>query len=137
MKIRYIFQVKLKRSQKEYTKYHHHHHIMPPARITRTLSRHPSSSCIASSRSSMLHPVSAQSCCIQVLAGCSAFVRPCEGVHRSMSLTSSSVLLQQCPACLYCLTWMDFVMGGKQPYTCCFIGCCLQDLFNIARSILV
>ena len=30
-----------------------------------------------------------------------------------------------------------FVMGGRWPYSCCFVGCCLQDLFNIARSILV
>ena len=26
---------------------------------------------------------------------------------------------------------------GKWPYSCCFGGCCFQDLFNIARSILV
>ena len=31
----------------------------------------------------------------------------------------------------------DFVMGGRWPYSCCFVGCCLQDLFNIARYILV
>ena len=29
------------------------------------------------------------------------------------------------------------VMGGRWPYSCCFVGCCLQDLFNIIRSILV
>ena len=28
-------------------------------------------------------------------------------------------------------------MGGRWPYSCCFVGYCLQDLFNIARSILV
>ena len=28
-------------------------------------------------------------------------------------------------------------MGGKWPYSCCFVGCCLQDLFSIACSILV
>ena len=27
-----------------------------------------------------------------------------------------------------------FVMGGRWPYSCWFVGCCLQDLFNIARS---
>ena len=27
--------------------------------------------------------------------------------------------------------------GGKWPYSCCFVGCCLQDFFNIACSILV
>ena len=35
------------------------------------------------------------------------------------------------------LTLIVFVMGGKWPYSCCFVGCCLQDLFNIAHSILV
>ena len=41
---------------------------------------------------------------------------------------STSLLLQQCPACLVCLTLIVFVMGGKWPYSCCFMGCCLQDL---------
>ena len=50
---------------------------------------------------------------------------------------SLSLFLQQCPACLVCLTWIVFVMGRRGPYSCCFLGCCLQDLFNIARSILV
>ena len=59
------------------------------------------------------------------------------GVHRSTSLMSSSLLLQQCPACLVRLTLIVFVMGGKWPYTCCFVGCYLYDLFNIARNILV
>ena len=65
------------------------------------------------------------------------FARPCEGVHRSISLRSSSLLLQQCPACLVRLILIVFMMGGKWPYSCCFVGCCLQDLFNVARSILV
>ena len=42
-----------------------------------------------------------------------AFARPCEGVHRSTSLMSSSLILQQCPACLVRLTLIIFVMGGK------------------------
>ena len=28
-------------------------------------------------------------------------------------------------------------MGDKWPYSCCFVACCLQDLFNITRRILV
>ena len=59
------------------------------------------------------------------------------GVHRSTSLTSSSLLLQQCPACLVRLTCIVFVMGGKWPCSCCLVGCCRQDLFNIALNILV
>ena len=53
-----------------------------------------------------------------------------------MSLVSSSTLLQQCPACLVRLTWIVFVMGGKWPHSYCFVGYCLQDLFNIACCIL-
>ena len=60
-----------------------------------------------------------------------------KGVHRSTSLMSSSLLLRQCPACLVHITWIVFLMGGRWPYSCCFVGCCLQDLFNIARSIFV
>ena len=111
---------------------HHHHHVALPARISLTLSCHTSLSSIASSRSSRL-----QSYCMQVLAGRSAFARPCERAHRSTSLMSSTLLLHQYPACLVCLTWIVFLMGGRWPYSCCFVGCCLQDLFNIARSILV
>ena len=47
---------------REYNKLaHHHHHVTPPARISLTLSRHPSLSSIAPGRSSRLHPVSARS----------------------------------------------------------------------------
>ena len=49
--------------------YHHYHHIASPARISQTLSRHPSLSSITPGRCSRLHPVSAQSSCKQVLAG--------------------------------------------------------------------
>ena len=97
--------------------HHHHYHVMPPARISLTLSRLSSLSSIASGRSSKLHPVSSQSCCMCVRAGRPAFVRPNEGVHRSTSLMSSSLLLQECPACLVRLTWIVFVMGGKWPYS--------------------
>ena len=31
----------------------------------------------------------------------------------------------------------SFHDGGRWLYSCCFVGCCLQDLFNIAPSILV
>ena len=117
--------------------HHHHHHVVPLARISLTLSRYFSLSFIASGRSSGLHPVSSHSCCMYIQAGRPAFARPYVGVHRSTSLMSSSLLFQQCPACLFRLTWIVFVMRGRWPYSWCFVGCCLQDLFNIARSILV
>ena len=47
------------------------------------------------------------------------------------------LLLQQCSACLIRLILIVFVMGGWWPYSCCFVGCCLRDLINIARSILM
>ena len=71
-----------------------------------------------------------------VLAGRSAFARPYVGVHRSTWLMSSSLLLQQCPVCLVHLAWIVFVMGGRWPYSWCFVGCCRQDLFNIACKFL-
>ena len=95
--------------------YNDHHHVMPLARISLTLSHHFSLSFITSGRSSGLHPVSSNSCCMYVRAGRPAFAWPYAGVHRSTSLMRSSMLLQQCPACLVRLTWIDFVMevGGR------------------------
>ena len=116
---------------------YHLHHVVPPARISLTLSRHFSLSFIASGRSSGLHPVSLHSCCMYVREGRPALARPYAEVHRSTSLMSSSLFLQQCPACLVRLTCIVFVMGGKCPYSWCLVGCCRQDLFNTALNILV
>ena len=111
--------------------YHHHHHhcVVSLARISLTLSRHFSLSFIASSRSSGLHPVSSHSCCMDVRAGRPALAPPYVRAHRSTSLMSSSLLLQQCPACLVCLTWIVFVTGGRWRYIWSFVGCCCQDLY--------
>ena len=117
--------------------HHHHHHIVLAARISLTLSRHSSLSFIALGRSSGQQPVSSHSCWMYVRAGRPAFARPCVGIHKSTSLMTSSLLLQQCPACLVRLTWIVFVIGGRWPYSWCLVGCCCQDLFRIARSILV
>ena len=113
--------------------YIYHHHVVLLARISLTLTSHFSLSFIASGRSSGIHPVSSHSCCMYVRAVRPAFARPYVGVHRSTSLMSSSLLLQQCPVCLVRLTWIVFVMGGRWPYSWCFVGNCLQDLFNISR----
>ena len=51
-------------------------------------------------------------------------------------MSASHVLLQQ-PACPVRLIWMVFEMGGRWPFSYCFVGCCFQDLFKMARSILV
>ena len=46
-------------------------------------------------------------------AGRPAFDWLYAGVHRSTSLTSSSLLLQQCPACPVRLAWIVFMIGGR------------------------
>ena len=87
---------------------------------------------MVSGKSSWLHPVSSHSCCMYVRAGRPAFPRPYVGVHRSTLLMSSSMLLKQCPVCLVRLTWIVLVMVGRWPYSCCLVGYCRHDLFNIA-----
>ena len=109
---------------------HHHHHVVPLARISLTLSRHFSLSFITSGRSSGLHSISSHSCWMYVCAGCPAFAWPYVGVHKSTSLMSSSLLLQQCPACLVRLTWIVFMIGGRWPYSWCLLGCCCLDFFK-------
>ena len=107
------------------------------ARISLTLSCQFSLSFIAFARSSGLHPESSHSCCMYVRPGRPAFAWPYVGVHRSTSLMSSTLLLQQCPPGLVRLTGIVFVMGGKWTYSWCLVGCCRQDLFNIALNILM
>ena len=115
---------------------HHHHHVAPPARISLTLSRHFSLSFIASGRYSGLHPVSSHSCCMYVRAGRPTLAHPYVGVHRSTSLMSSSLLLQQCPACLVRRTCIVFVgasvrtVGVSWGEIIVFKGFCLDVLFN-------
>ena len=57
-------------------------------------------------------------------------------VHWRTSPISSSLFLHQCLTLLV-LMWMDFEIGCKWLYRCCFIGCCFQDLFNIVCTILL
>ena len=111
--------------------HHHHHHVLLSGRLYLILSHHPFLSFIASGRSSGLYLVYTE----LLYVGSSR--SPREGVHRSTSLLSSSLLLQQCPAYLVCLTLIVFVTGSRWPYSCYFVWCCYQDLFNIACSILV
>ena len=107
------------------------------AQISLSLSRHFSLSFITSGRTSGLHPVSSHSCCMYVQAGRPAFAGPYAGVHRSTSLMSSSLLLQQCSVCLVHLTCIVFMIEGRLLYSWCLAECCRQDLFKIARGILV
>ena len=112
--------VNIKKATQSYihiVKHYHHHHVVRLAWISQTLSLHVSLSFIASGRSSGSHPVSSHSCCMNVRAGRPAFDWPYAGVHRSTSLTNSSLLLQQCPACLVRLPCIVFVIGGRWPYS--------------------
>ena len=67
---------------------HHHHHLAPSVRISLIVSCHHSLSSVACGRSSGLHPLSEQSCCMYLRAGHLAFALPCVGVHWSTSLMS-------------------------------------------------
>ena len=65
-------------AKRKFASHHHHHHVVPPARISLTVSPQFSLSFIASGRSSGLHPVSSQSCCMYVRGSRPAFARPCK-----------------------------------------------------------
>ena len=110
---------------------------MPLSQIFLTLSRHSSISSIEFGWYSRRHPVSVQSCYRKVLAGRSAPARPLEGAHERTLLMNSLFRLKQYRACPVRLIWTVLEMGGRSPYSCCFVGCCIQDLFNITRSIFV
>ena len=124
--INFLHTISLSLSLSLYIYIYHHHHDVRLARISLTLSLHVSLSFIASGRSSGLHPVSSHSCCMYVRA----FDWPYAGVHRSTSLTISSLLLQQCPACLVRLACIIFVIGGWWPYSWRLVGCYCQHLFK-------
>ena len=114
---------------------HHHHHVGPLARIYLTLSCHFSLSFISSGRSSGLHPVSSHSCCMYVRAGRPAFARPYVGVHRNTLDMSSSLLLQQCPACLFRLIWIVFVIRSRWPYNRCLTRARCSEPLSLTDTI--
>ena len=43
---------------------------------------------------------------------------------------SLSLIYQQCSAYLACLIWVVCEVGGKWTYSCCFVGCCFQNLLK-------
>ena len=51
-------------------------------------------------------------------------VCPCVEVPRKTSLMSSSLLLQQSLVCFIHLTWIVCDIGGKWPYSSCFVRYC-------------
>ena len=126
--------------------YHHHrhhpHHVVPLAWISLTLSLSLSlatspyrSSPPAGLQGYIPYPHIAAVCMFALVV--LLLLGHIWGVHLSTSLMSTSLLFQQCPACLVRLTVIVFVMGGRWPYSWCLVGCCRHDMFYIARIILV
>ena len=91
-----------------FSHHHHHHHVALSAQIFLTVSSQTSLSSIAFGRATsrigteLLYVGSNRTSCL-----CQ-----CQVVHRRTSLTSSSLLLKQCPACLVRLILIVFVMGA-------------------------
>ena len=73
-----------------------------------------------------------------VRAGRPAFARPYVGAHWSKSLMSSYPA-SAAVSCMSGSSNLDSFCGGRQVGRIVGVlwGCCRQDLFNIARSILV
>ena len=109
-----------------YAHHYHHHHDVPLALISQTLHRHSSLSSIAFGRSSRLHLVSTQ-------ISSSWSSNTCLW---SMSLMSSSLLLQKCAGYLVTLIWIVLEREWRWPCSCWFVECFFQDSFITARSIL-
>ena len=124
-------------TDKQYSKFGHYHHQVVLARIFLTLALHPFRSFIAFGSSSGRHPASSHSWSMYVRFGRPMLVWPCCGVQSNVSLTSSCLLLQLCPANLVRLSLMVFEIGGILPYNRCFVGCFFQEMFRIARSMQV
>ena len=54
------------------------------------------------------------------------------------NITYELVLASPAVSCMFGSSNFDsFCDGGRWLFSCCFVGCCFQDLFKIAHSILV
>ena len=58
------------------------------------------------------------------------------GIHRRTLLMCLPLLLQQWPAYLVRQIRIVLEIRDKGPSSCCFVGCCFQDVFTLASSIL-
>ena len=103
----------------EYTVLHIYIYISSSSSSCRAISRDipdpllpPSLSSIDSSRSSGLHPISTQSCCIMFKLVALPLLGHVKGSKRVISLMSRSLLLLQYPDCLVRLILIFIVMGG-------------------------
>ena len=109
----------------------HHPHFAPLTRISLTLSCNLSLLFIAPRRSiscigtELLYIGSSWPSCF------------CSFTCRGLQEYTGYEFVPTSTACLVRLTLIVFVMDGRSPYSCCFVGCCHQDLFNRTRSIRV
>ena len=88
--------------------------------LSLSLSCHPSLSSIT--------PAALLSCILCLhRAGQPTLAHPCAQIYKRRL---------QCPTCLVCLIWIVCEMGGRWPYSCCFMGYCFKDLFKTAHNIL-
>ena len=104
-------------------------HVTLSVRISQTLSRHPSLWSIAFGKSSGQHPVSSQICCSS-WTSCL-----CSSMWRGSREYITYELVPTTPAVSRMSVSTNFDSFRRWPYSCCFVGCCLQDVFNIACSI--
>ena len=113
---------------------YHYHHVALPAQISFTLCHYRSLSSIAPRRSSRLYSVSGQTCCIKVLVVRPAFAPPCEGVHRSISVINSPLLLLQFTACLVHIIWIVFGTSCRWSYMAAVCGVLLPGLVQYSSQ---
>ena len=101
---------------------HHHYQVTQPARISLTLFLPTIIPIVHWSRQVIQATFCIGKELLYIVSRWSSNLCPYEVVHRSMSLMTSSLLLQLCPACLVHLNLIVFVMDGMWPYSCCFVG---------------
>ena len=83
-------------------------------------------------------PCPRKACCSHVIVSRPTLTSPHDGINCRTSLITSSLVLQQFFTCLVRLIWMALEVRIKGPYSYCFVGYCyFQDLFNVARNILL
>ena len=114
---------------------HHYQQDKSTAWYPSTLSRYLSMTIIAFDKSSWRHQMSVQSWHMKVFTG--RQVKRIRSQKKRMLLTSLTFLLQYCSSHLAPLTWINYEIGGKWPYSCCLVGYFFQDLFKTACSILM
>ena len=104
--------------------------------IPLTLSRHLYLSFIALRKSCRQYRYPRRADDRKFFAGQLTLVGPCVEVHRGRTLMSTSLHSPKYPACFILLGWFA-KWELKGTYRCCFVGCCFQDLFKTACTVLV